>query len=57
MNWRKSSYSGQPDGNCIEVGDSKNCTGPTLRFSADVWKAFADQVKGERPLADLRPIL
>ncbi|MGD0067316.1 MAG: DUF397 domain-containing protein [Streptosporangiaceae bacterium] len=66
MNWRKSSYSGQPDGNCIEVADddsrvvvrdSKNCTGPTLRFSADVWKAFADQVKGERPLADLRPIL
>jgi hypothetical protein len=59
--WRKSSYSGGQGGNCLEVSDSqagcvmvrdtKNRTGATLRFTADAWKAFADQVKGERSLA------
>jgi hypothetical protein len=63
--WRKSSYSGN-GGNCVEVGgdrsrvlvrDTKNRAAVILRFSPDAWKVFADQVKGERSLADLWPIL
>ena len=67
MKWRKSSYSGQSGGNCVEVADSdsrvlvrdtKDRTGSMLRFSPDVWRQFADQVKGARSLAsDSRPIL
>jgi len=54
MNWRKSSYSGQSGGNCVEVADdasrvlvrdTKDRTGPTLRFTPDAWKAFAKQLK------------
>jgi hypothetical protein len=64
--WRKSSYSGN-GGNCVEVGsdrsrvlvrDTKNRAAAILRFTPDAWKAFADQVKGERSLASAsRPIL
>jgi hypothetical protein len=53
--WRKSSYSGSNGGNCVEVGgrarqvlvrDTRQAeTGPVLRFSADAWRRFADQVK------------
>jgi hypothetical protein len=52
--WRKSSYSGGQGGNCIEVAendqrvlvrDTKDSQGPTLRFTADAWKAFAKQLK------------
>jgi hypothetical protein len=53
--WRKSSYSGGQGGNCVEVaGDSRRVlvrdttqagTGPVLRFSAQAWRRFADQVK------------
>ena len=51
--WRKSSYSGN-GGNCVEVGDAarvilvrdtKDRSGPVLRFSPAVWRRFADQVK------------
>jgi hypothetical protein len=54
MKWRKSSYSGQSGGNCIEVADStsrvlirdtKDRNGPTLRFSANAWRRFANQLK------------
>jgi hypothetical protein len=53
LNWRKSSYSGNGGGECVEVGkadrvfvrDTQNRTGPVLTFSADAWKRFADQVK------------
>lgn len=48
--WRKSSYSGGSSDNCLEVNDaarpfvpvrdSKNPTGPALRFSAPAWAAF-----------------
>ena len=48
--WIKSSYSGSGGGNCLEVSDlgnghravrdSKNPTGPALRFSAAEWSAF-----------------
>jgi hypothetical protein len=52
--WRKASYSGNGGGNCVEVGnatrviivrDTKNRSGPVLRFSSAVWRRFADQVK------------
>jgi hypothetical protein len=53
MNWRKSSYTaGQ--GNCVEVAplrdgvavrDSKNPSGPVLRFSADDWQALVANIK------------
>jgi hypothetical protein len=55
MNWTKSTHSGQ--GNCIEVAplrdgvavrDSKNPTGPVLRFSADAWQAFVNDIKDGR---------
>jgi Domain of unknown function (DUF397) len=55
--WRKSSYSGG-QGNCVEVADvpdsshavrdSKDPTGPVLRFSADSWRAFIGAVKSGR---------
>ncbi|WP_329495694.1 DUF397 domain-containing protein [Kitasatospora herbaricolor] len=46
--WRKSTYSGGNDGNCIEVDDarpgtvrdSKDPDGPRLVFSSDAWQAF-----------------
>jgi hypothetical protein len=51
--WRKSSYSGG-QGNCVEVAplrdgvavrDSKNPSGPVLRFGADAWQVFVASVK------------
>jgi uncharacterized protein DUF397 len=53
--WRKSSYSGGNGGNCIEVGthagtdrvlvrDTKDRSGPVLRFSPVAWKRFADRI-------------
>jgi hypothetical protein len=54
LRWRKSSYSGNGGGNCVEVGDdmrrvlvrdTQDRTGPVLRFSADAWRRFAAQVK------------
>ncbi len=66
MNWRKSSYSGQSGGNCVEVADrdnrvlvrdTENRAGVMLRFTPDAWRRFADQGKGERSLAGLWPTL
>ena len=54
MNWRKSSYSGDNSGNCVEVADqgnrvlvrdTKNRVGAMLRFTPDAWRRFAEQVK------------
>ncbi|MGW4639244.1 DUF397 domain-containing protein [Sphaerisporangium sp. NPDC004334] len=55
--WRKSSYSGTDD-NCVEVAhlpqgdqvirDSKNPTGPVLRFTASEWRAFVSDTKTGR---------
>ena len=51
--WRKSSYSGN-GGDCAEVAghgnrvlvrDTKNRTGPVLRFAPDAWRRFTGQVK------------
>lgn len=47
--WRKSSYSDSPTGDCVEVAlgqagaavrDSKNSSGPVLRFGAQAWAAL-----------------
>ncbi len=51
--WRKSSYSGN-GGNCVEVADrdnrisvrdTKDRTGPTLRFTPDAWRHLVKRVK------------
>ena len=51
--WRKSSYSGDNGGTCIEVGtdgpavavrDSQDQTGPQLAFPAAAWRAFTKQL-------------
>jgi len=52
--WRKSSRSSGNGGNCVEVGqanrdvavrDTKDRSGPVLRFAPDAWRRFAEQVK------------
>jgi Domain of unknown function (DUF397) len=53
--WRKSSYSGENGGNCVEIGegianvtpvrDSKDPHGPALVFANDAWTAFVSAVR------------
>jgi hypothetical protein len=52
--WRKSSYTTSNGGNCVEVAgqesrvlvrDTKDRTGPTLRFAPDAWHRFAERMK------------
>ncbi|MFE6777490.1 DUF397 domain-containing protein [Streptomyces sp. NPDC057702] len=53
--WRKSSYSGASNGNCLEVSDaypsvvpvrdSKDPQGPALVFDAAAWSAFVGAVR------------
>jgi Domain of unknown function (DUF397) len=53
--WRKSSYSGNGGGNCVEVGaaghaiavrDTKqDGAGPVLRFSPAAWRRFASHLR------------
>jgi len=54
-NWRKSSYSGEGGGNCVELAltdqrtairDSKNPTGPRLDFPAIAWRRFLTDLPG-----------
>ncbi|MFB7274066.1 DUF397 domain-containing protein [Streptomyces sp. NPDC056244] len=54
VGWRKSSYSGGSQGECLEVADgyadipvrdSKNPTGPSLRFRTTNWSSFIAAVK------------
>ena len=58
-NWRKSSYSGDNGGECVEVAsaeavqvrDTADRDGPVLTFTADAWRALAhgdDQVNRPR---------
>jgi hypothetical protein len=57
--WRKSSYSDDNAGSCLEVldnhpcgvpvRDSKNPHGPALIFSTANWSAFVAAVKESRP--------
>lgn len=53
--WRKSSYSNESGGNCVEVADgfpglvpirdSKNPAGAALVITADAWIAFLSEVR------------
>ncbi|MFE0726684.1 DUF397 domain-containing protein [Streptomyces antibioticus] len=55
--WRRSSYSNQEGGNCVEVAadlhaetivpvrDSKMPQGPALRFEAASWALFITELK------------
>jgi len=54
ITWRKSSYSGNNGGQCVEVGDvarviavrdSKDPHGPVLAFTPHAWRRFADRLK------------
>jgi hypothetical protein len=53
LTWRKSSYSGQNGGDCIEcapaaaevrVRDSKDALGPQLAFDTEAWADFVNAV-------------
>ena len=58
LTWRKSSYSGNGGGNCVEVArnipgivavrDSKDPHGSVLTLGAGVWRGFVDDVKAGR---------
>ncbi|MDN3061018.1 DUF397 domain-containing protein [Streptomyces sp. SRF1] len=58
--WRKSSYSNQEGGDCVEVADgilgvvpvrdSKRPDGPALVFPAASWTAFVDELTTGRTL-------
>jgi hypothetical protein len=53
--WRKSSYSGNGGGDCVEVAtnlpgivairDSKNPDGPVLTVSRDEWASFITRLR------------
>ena len=53
--WRKSSYSGNTGGDCVEVADgltgvvpvrdSKNPAGPVLVLGVGAWQAFMDGIR------------
>lgn len=53
--WRKSSFSGNTQGNCVEAGqsrssvlvrDTKDCgQGPVLRVAPDAWRRFTGGIK------------
>jgi hypothetical protein len=54
LSWRKSSYSGNGGGNCVEVAsdrpsvlvrDSKDPAGPRLAVSGDAWSSFVRGIK------------
>ncbi|PJE95834.1 DUF397 domain-containing protein [Streptomyces carminius] len=56
LTWRKSSYSGASNGDCVEVADglpgavpvrdSKHPDGPALVFPESTWSAFVAGIKG-----------
>ncbi|WP_091652851.1 DUF397 domain-containing protein [Micromonospora pallida] len=56
--WRKSTRSGDNNGNCVEVAtnlpgivavrDSKDPTGPNLTFTHEAWSAFVHPHTDER---------
>ena len=54
VDWRKTSYSGNGGGNCVEVGsaaptilvrDTTNRNGVTLAVPAGAWQAFTSKLK------------
>ncbi|WP_434594782.1 DUF397 domain-containing protein [Streptomyces sp. A5-4] len=58
IHWRKSSYSGGGEGNCLEVADnipgvtpvrdSKTPHGPAVIFNASAWSCFVTAVKDDQ---------
>ncbi len=60
LTWRKSTYSGPNDENCVEVAplvkgmlavrDSKNPDGTALTFTSKEWAAFITSIKSTRYL-------
>ena len=53
-NWRKSSYSGDNGGACVEIASSADAvlvrdttdrSGPVVTFTADAWRAFTATIK------------
>jgi hypothetical protein len=57
LTWHTSSYSNGAGGACIEVADlghscavrdSKNPTGPTLKFTTAEWSAFTAGVRNDQ---------
>jgi hypothetical protein len=58
MKWVKSSYSSGTGGNCVEVArnlpgivavrDSKDPSGPVLRFTAGDWERLVESMKSGR---------
>ena len=52
-NWRKSSYSADNGGACVEVAsadtvlvrDTTDRLGPVLTFTADAWRAFTKTIR------------
>ncbi|HEY7264438.1 MAG TPA: DUF397 domain-containing protein [Trebonia sp.] len=64
VSWRKSTYSDGNGGSCVEVAgaarvvlvrDTKDRDGRTLTFSAQAWRAFADQLKRRLALKSPAP--
>jgi hypothetical protein len=66
LRWRKSSYSANGGGNCVEVAardgmilvrDSKDPGGPVHRYPAAAWRAFVASVRRDQfvPLESGRP--
>jgi hypothetical protein len=55
VTWRKSSFSGNNGGSCIEAGSALGAVyvrdtkqfgcGPVLAFTANAWAAFAETIK------------
>jgi hypothetical protein len=54
LNWRKASYSSNGGAECVEIGaspravlirDTRDRTGPVLRFSPEAWRSFTGQLK------------
>jgi hypothetical protein len=56
--WRRSSYSNNGGADCVEVGlsaeaesvlvrDTKDRSGPILRFNPPTWRVFAAQLKAD----------
>ncbi len=51
--WRKSSYSGDNGGECVEVAaagdvavrDTADRSGPALAFTADAWRTFTATIR------------
>jgi hypothetical protein len=52
-NWRKSSYSGDNGGACVEIAsaqvvlvrDTTDRTGPVVTFTTDAWRTFLTAIK------------